>query len=174
MPSQQPERRGGPIHAVIGVRYDGRRTLYVKRSDAMENYPGVWSLLSVQFDPGELPGLDDLVAAQRIFDRLSFERLGALRLRVERHIVSGTCSDNPMGRRVVLHLYAISYNGVASLNPRYYSDQAWLTPSEYEQRAAGMSCGLCLRLWSDYSFRHGLAPARFAPIPVLDGANDAA
>ena len=40
-----------PIHAVIGVRRAGGATFYVRRSEYMENYPGVWSLFSIQYDP---------------------------------------------------------------------------------------------------------------------------
>lgn len=38
------KERKEPIHAVIGVRHRGSLTYYVKRSLAMPNYPGVWSL----------------------------------------------------------------------------------------------------------------------------------
>ena len=39
------------LHAAIGVWHRGSQTFYVKRSAQMQNYPLVWSLLSIQFDP---------------------------------------------------------------------------------------------------------------------------
>ena len=57
------------IEAVIGVWYKDGRTFYVKRSDQMENYPNVWSLLSIQFFPEELPDFTDLEATQKLLTK---------------------------------------------------------------------------------------------------------
>lgn len=158
-----------PIHAVIGVCHSGDRTLYFKRSAQMENYPGVWNLLSIQFAPAELPDFMDLENAQTLFRRMSAERLRKAPLLVKRFLTSGVCSDNPMQRRVHLFLYELELlAGAGNLNPRFYTDHGWFSPEEYQQRAAGAACGLCLRLWSDYAFRNGLSPVRFAPEPVLE------
>lgn len=48
------------------------------------------------------------------------------------------------------------------LTPAFYVDAAWLDPAEYEQHAAGTTCGLCLRMWSDYCVRHGMTMRPFA------------
>jgi hypothetical protein len=158
-----------PLHAVIGVRFNRSKNLtyYVKRSDKMQNYPGVWSLLSIQYKPEELLDHLELWQAAPIFQRLSDERLGGVPIKVVRYLTSGTCSKNPINRRVTLHLYEIEFRQPV-LNEAYYVEEAWLTPEEYVERAAGQTCGLCMRLWSDYAVRNGLAIKRFAPKPELD------
>ncbi len=165
----EPNQLDNEIHAVIGVWRDGPRTIYVKRSESMENYPGVWSLLSIQFHPGrELPNQFDMPAVQRVFDRLSNERLNGAPIKVDRYLTSGFCTDNPMQKMVLLHLYEISLADEPKLNPAFYESSASLLPHEYMKRAEGSACGLCLRLWSDYSYRNGLVSARFAPAPRTD------
>lgn len=72
-----------PIRAVIGVDFRAPRTLYVKRSGAMENYPGVWSLPSIQYKPEELPDPLDLDAAAKIFARMSKERFHGEPIKVQ-------------------------------------------------------------------------------------------
>lgn len=128
----------------------------------MQNYPGVWSLLSIQFTPDEIDPLS-IPSVQPLFERMSAERLGGAPIRLLRYLTSGSCAKNPMNRRVVLHLYEVEIDDPIALNPRFYSDDAWLTPDEYEERARGKTCGLCMRLWSDYAVKHGLADRRFAP-----------
>ena len=158
-----------PLHAVIAVqRRSEGQSFYVKRSPTMQNYPNVWSLLSIQFRPEELPDPFDFSTVERFMQRLSDERLGGVSPRVLRYLTSGTCSRNPINRRVTLHLYEIALEAEPRLNPAYYVDGAWLMPEQYESRAAGSQCGLCLRLWSDYCYRNGLAARRFAPVPDLD------
>lgn len=156
------------IHAIIGVRTDGKKTWYVRRSMSMKNYPGVWSLLSIQYLPEELPDCLDLGAAEALMQRMSDERLGGVPAFVRRYLTSGTCSDNPMGERVVLHLYEISLGWTPELEPEFYTDATWMLPEEYLEASEGLTCGLCMRLWSDHCFRAGLCDARFAPEPVLD------
>ena len=154
---------GKPIHAVIGVRRRGSKTYYVQRSAHMENYPGVWSLFSIQHDPASLPDVTDIIAAQSLFAAMSKERLNAVPIRTVSYLTSGSSDQNPMNVNVTLHLYQIEFDQEPRLNPRYYIGDDWLTPAEYEERSAGQACGLCLRLWSDYAWLHGYADRPFVP-----------
>ena len=149
------------IHAVIGVWYCGERTYYVKRSEKMANYPGVWSLLSIQFEPHNLMDQNHLPDIQRLMEKMSVERLGGKPLVVRRHLVSGNSDQNPMEKHVSLHLYEIDLLEEPALNPDYYTEGAWLTAEQYEERAAGQPCGLCLRLWSDHAWLMGLTDRPF-------------
>lgn len=151
------------IHAVIGVCQMKPYALYVKRSQQMKNYPGVWSLLSMQFVPEELPDHLNLDKVDELFDSMSRERLGGVLVQARGYLVSGTCEKNPMNERVVLHLYDVAIPKEPKLNPLYYEDIAWLQPEEYIERAKGQTCGLCMRLWSDYCVKNNLARAGFAP-----------
>lgn len=108
-----------PIFAVIGVLVDGDKTYYVKRSAKIDNYPLVWSLLSTQFTPDELPDHFDLSRAEAIMERMSAERLGGANVRVTRYLSSATCADNPMHRRVFLHMYQIAISEQPVLDPEY-------------------------------------------------------
>jgi hypothetical protein len=151
------------IEAVIGVWFKNDRTFYVKRSGRMENYPNVWSLLSIQFIPEELPDFTDLGKVQEVMDRMSKERLGGVPVRLIHYITSARCSDNPMQVPVTLHLYQIELEGEPELNPEYYVDCKWFTPEEYMKVSENATCGLCMRMWSDYCYQHGLSKTRFAP-----------
>lgn len=151
------------LHAVIGVRHSGERTYYVKRSLKMENYPGLWSLLSIQFDPDELPDPQDTWRAQLLMERLSAERLGGIPIQAKKYLISGNSTDNPYDKNVILHLYEIELLEEPVLNPDYYTDAAWLTPEEYERRTSGERCGLCLRLWADYAWMAGITRRPFVP-----------
>ena len=74
-----------------------------------------------------------------------------------------------MRERVFLHLYQLDLDEASiRLDETYYDEWKWMTPEEYEkeQGLLGLSCGLCLRLWSDYSVRNGLAEKSFAPALV--------
>lgn len=159
---------GEHIDAVIGVWTRGGRTFYVRRSATMENYPNVWSLLSIQYAPDELPNFLDLPSVQRVMDRMSKQRLAGAAVRVVRHLKSARCSDNPMGARVALHLYQVELDSEPELNPAYYTDWAWFTPEEYIRASANSTCGLCMRMWSDYCVENGLCEARFAPQVIED------
>ena len=156
---------GIPIHAVIGVRHDGPSTWYVRRSEEMANYPGVWSLMSIQFAPDDMPDPKDLDVAAGHFARLSEQRLGGVPIDVVDHIVTGSSDMNPMGVEVTLHLYKITLPSEPVLDSRYYVDSGWLSPEEYERRSAGQPCGLCLRLWSDHAWLTGLTDRPFVPRP---------
>ena len=160
------------IDAVIGVWAKGDRTFYVRRSPSMENYPNVWSLLSIQFASDELSDFLDLASVQRVMERMSEQRLGGAPLRVVRYLKSSRCSDNPMGVPVKLHLYEIELEAEPRLNPEYYVDSAWMTPEEYTRASANSTCGLCMRMWSDYCVENGLCEVRFAPQVVEDGEED--
>ncbi len=154
------------LQAVIGVWHRGPQTYYVKRSEKMTNYPGLWSLLSKQFDLKDLPDPKDLSAIQPVMERLSRERLGGVPIATKKHLTSGDSDDNPIDRHVFLHLYEVELLVEPRLNPDYYTDAAWLTPEAYEEKSAGLQCGLCLRLWSDYAWLAGIIDRPFIPRAV--------
>ena len=156
------ETMASQIEAVIGAWLKDGRTLYVKRSGRMENYPNVWSLLSIQFTPEELPDFSDLAAAEKVIKKMSEERLRGVPVKLVHYLKSARCSDSPMQVPVTLHLYQIELSGKPKLNPRYYVDSAWLTPEEYLAASADSTCGLCMRMWSDYCYQSGLSKVRFA------------
>lgn len=168
MPENHLSDTRPPINAIIGVWYSGNKTFYVKRSAKMQNYPLVWSLLSIQFKPEELPDQLDLDAVQKLMEKMSAERLGSTPVKVVQYLTSATCSDNPMQTRVALHLYRIEFDRPPELNPEFYLDSAWLTPDEYTERSKNSTCGLCLRMWSDYCLHRGLVSKRFAPAVNAD------
>ena len=95
------------IHAVVGVWRRGDLTYYVRRSGKMENYPGVWSLLSIQFEPSELVDPNDLQKIQEIMVGMSNERLGGTTISVKGYLDSGDSDHNPYRKHVYLHLYEI-------------------------------------------------------------------
>lgn len=154
------------LHAVIGVRFKDGLTYYVQRSNKMENYPSVWSLLSIQFDPKELPDPKDLTRVQIFMKKMSDERLGGVSIHTKNHLISGDTTDNPFDKHVYLHLYEVELPKEPVLNPDYYSDAEWLTAEEYEERSANQRCGLCLRLWSDYAWMAGVTDRPFVPRAV--------
>lgn len=156
---------GTPITAVIGVRHDGPLTWYLRRSMRMANYPGVWSLPSIQFSPDDLPDVADLERVSAHFDRLSAERLGGVPVHVVRHLTSGTSDMNPMGVDVTLHLYLIDMPEEPVPNPDFYLASDWLSASEYEERSAGQPCGLCTRLWGDFAWLSGITDRPFLARP---------
>lgn len=153
----------GQIDAVIGVWHKDGRTFYVKRSGEMRNYPNVWSLLSIQFTPEEFPDFTNLEAAQKLMEKMSEERLGGAAINLTGYLKSARCSDNPMRVPVTLHLYQIELEGDPELNPRYYADSDWFSVEEYLEASADSTCGLCMRMWSDYCYQAGLSDVRFAP-----------
>lgn len=154
------------IHAVIGVWYKDGKTFYVRRSAKMENYPNVWSLLSIQFVPSTFVHDTDPEVVQSLMEQMAEERLGGVGVRVVRYLTSAHCFRNPMNKAVYLHMFQVELDDQPILNPDYYSDCAWLTPEEYCERSHDAMCGLCLRMWSDYSVRHNLAKRAFAPALV--------
>lgn len=162
------ETMASQIEAVIGVWFKNGRTFYVKRSGQMENYPNAWSLLSIQFAPEEFPDFSDLSIAQKVIDRMSEERLGGIPVRLIHYLKSARCSDNPMQVPVTLHLYEIELEGKPNLNASYYVDSAWFTAEEYINASQNATCGLCMRMWSDYCYEKGLSKTRFAPSMRLD------
>ena len=153
----------GNIQAGIGAWHKDGRTFYVKRSGQMENYPNVWSLFSIQFTDEELPDYQDKEDSSKVMNRMSQERLGGEPIQLIRYIKSATCYENPMNIPVTLHLYQIELEQKPKLNPRYYADSAWFTPEEYLEASAESTCGLCLRMWSDYCYQMNLSKIRFAP-----------
>ena len=151
------------LHAVIGVRYRDKVTYYVKRSPRMENYPSVWSLFSIQFEPSALPDPMDLDRIQELMSRMSEQRLGGVSIATKRLLTSGDSTDNPFAKHVFLNLYEVELLEEPRLNPDYYTDAAWLTPEEYEERTVEERCGLCLRLWSDYAWMAGISDRPYVP-----------
>ncbi len=141
-----------PIYAVIGVRRSGSRTYYVRRSARMENYPLVWSLLSIQYDPDELRRPDDLSKVTAYMERMSAERLGGVPIRTKGLLIFGSEYSEALRRNVTLHLYDVELPKEPLLNPDYYIDGAWMTPEEYAFRSVGQTCGLCLRLWASFGW----------------------
>lgn len=160
------ESAGGAIDAVIGVRRDGHRTWYARRSHDMSNYKGVWSLPSIKFEPTTMPDPMDVAAAQPLFDLLAAERLGGVPMRVMRHLTSGSSDANLMGVDVTLHLFEVEMPQDPILNPRYYLDQGWMTAAEYQEAARGQPCGLCTRLWGDFAWLNGWADRPFLALPA--------
>lgn len=158
-----PGAPGRPIDAVIGVRRNGPLTWYVRRSQLMSNYKGVWSLPSIKFDPSTLPDVSDASRVQPLFDAMSHERLGGVPIRVLSHITSGSSDMNPMGVDVTLHLYEIELGRDPVLEPRYYVDQEWMTAERYEDASRGQMCGLCTRLWADHAWLMGWSDRPFIP-----------
>ena len=161
------------LHAVIGVCYEQERTFYVKRSSTMANYPDVWSLFSIQIDPaGFRP--ESLAMASEYFKKMSDLRLGGVDVAVLGHMRSGSCDKSLKGHHVTLHLYLVRMEEEPKLNPEYYIDGRWMTPEEYSQATATVTCGLCSRLWSDYAVARGYSDRSFAPeldqeTQVVDG-----
>jgi hypothetical protein len=132
------------IRAVIGVWRNGPRTFYVKRSERLTNYPGIWSLPSFQFD---------LVLdfdAPRIFRELSRSRFGGTAIVVGPQLISGSSNENPMNEWVTLFLYEIEFVREPWVNTEFYTDSAFMTQEEYEIATADVTCGLCTRLWANY------------------------
>jgi len=156
------------IHAFIGVWYEEGKTFYVRRSRKMANYPGVWSLLSIQFEPSSYQEQLDPGYVQSFMEQMSRERLGGVGIRVVRFLSSAHCMQNPMNAHVFLHMYSVELDEMPRLNPEYYEECAWMTPEEYMEKSTGSACGLCLRMWSDYSVRHRLAAQSFAPELVAE------
>jgi hypothetical protein len=150
------------IHAVIGVWHRGPETFYVRRSMKMENYPGVWSLLSIQFDPSEFDDVYDFDAARNLFRAMSAQRLNNAEFAVKRYLSSANCVNNPMRKRVFLHMYELEMDCEPELNQDFYTNWAWMTPKQYARSSEGMSCGLCVRMWSEHCVRSGLADSPFA------------
>ena len=146
------------LHAFIGVWYKNDLTYYVKRSEKMDNYPNVWSLMSIQFDP-----IHDLAPVQLIMEKMSKERLGGVPIHAKELLICGDSANNTFNKHVHLYLYRVEFDFDEEpiLNPDYYSDSAWLTAEEYEERSAGQPCGLCLRLWSDYAYLAGITDRPF-------------
>lgn len=140
------------LHAAIGVCFSGDLTYYVKRSDKMENYPSVWSLFSIQFNPEKINS-ENLGHVQQLMDKMSYERLMGTPVSVIKRLTSGNSDRNPYGIDVHLYLYRIEFLTRPRLNPDYYTDAAWLTDEEYEIKTADMACGLCTKLWANYTWR---------------------
>lgn len=135
------------LHAVIGVWYRGAKTFYVKRSEKMQNYPGAWSLFSIQYDPSEMPDSLDLDVAQRLMERMSHQRLYGAPIRVTSFLTASTCTNNPINKIVNLRLYGVAFDREPKLDADYYVDAAWLTQGQHVERRGSAMCGSCTRMW---------------------------
>lgn len=124
----------------------------------MSNYKGVWSLPSIKYDPAALPGVPNLDAARTLMERLSRDRLGGVPISVLAHLTSGSSGDNPMGVAVTLHLYEVDMHAEPEMNPRFYTEAAWMTPEECKDAMRDQIGGLCTRLWSEYAIRAEARP----------------
>lgn len=151
------------LHAVIGVWNRGEQTFHVKRSQKMTNYPGVWSLLSIQFNPDDLPEPSDLVKVQTYMKAMSAERLNGVGIRTIAMLASESSDKNPIGRDVHLHLYRVELDHEPELHPDFYEDGRWMTFEEYEQAARDAPCGLCMRMWGDFAYMRGIIDHPFIP-----------
>lgn len=151
------------LHAVIGVWNNGEQTFHVKRSQHMRNYPGVWSLFSIQFRPHQLPDPANLDAAQSLFDRMARQRLNGAEVLALELLSSDNSDRNPIGHHVHLHLYSIMLDREPRLNRQYYEDARWMTFDEYEVAASDAPCGLCMRMWGDIAYLHGIIDHPFIP-----------
>lgn len=141
------------LHAVIGVWFRGDRTFYVQRSDNMQNYPGAWSLFSIQFDPAELHEPFHLPGAQKLMERMSAQRLHGTPVETKRFLTATTCTKNPINKIVKMWLYQIEFMREPDLNSEYYINSAWMTQEEYHKRRSTALCGSCIRMWADYYCR---------------------
>lgn len=146
-PNELPE-----LHAIIGIWKRGLKSYYLKRSENMENYPSVWSLFSIQFNPVQLPDPSDLVQAQSIMDLISAERLNGAPTKVIEYLTSDDSDTNPINTHVFLHLYLVELDTEPELNPDYYEEGAWLTFDEFEEKTRESGCGSCTRMWWDHAF----------------------
>jgi len=161
---------GKPITAIILVQQAGGITWYVKRSPTMANYPDVWSLPSIQYDPVDFEDPNDLQRASELANALSAQRLGGIPVKVLRFLTEGTSDMNPMGVDVTLRLYEIDLMPTPELNPEFYVDQEWMSPERYQEASTGQPCGLCLRLWSDFAWLSGITDRPYVPT-VADPEN---
>lgn len=151
------------IDAIIGVCYNDNKTLYVKRSRKMENYPGVWSLFSMQYDPAVVNDFLDLKSIQLVMSQMSEQRLGGVPVYVRQYLSSTTCTKNPIDAIVKLHLYGIEFEQEPKLNPSYYTESEWMTPEQYLHNRGDALCGSCIRMWSDYCVKTGLTDTCIEP-----------
>ncbi len=152
------------LDAAIGVWTRGKLTYYVRRSEAMGNYPGVWSLFSERFDPDEVDPLDR-ADVQTVFQRMAFRRVGSGSVKVGRFLSARSRYTPKLGCTVKLWMYEIALERDPDLNPDFYSDGAWLTDDDFRQRAEAAPCGMCTLMWSDYLKRLGFITE---PLTVLD------
>jgi len=157
-------KRGLPkLFAIIAVAHDGERTFYVKRSSRMTNYPGVWSLPSIQFDPCDLDDYTNLDRVETYVRKLSEQRLHNAQFVMSEFLTSGSSDVNPIDRDVHLYLYRIALKSQPSLNFDFYTDSKWMTAAEFEEASANQACGLCVRLWADHAWMLGITDRPFNP-----------
>ena len=89
------------------------------------------------------------------------ERLGGVRVETLELFTSGDSDTNPINTHVFLHLYRIQLSREPDLNPKYYTDGAWLNFEELWERTRDATCGSCMRMWWDHASLIGLAPGPY-------------
>ncbi len=154
------------LHAIIGVATQGKWVLYVKRSELMENYPGVWSLLSHRVTRDEISKFWHYSAVQPFFERMSEERLEGIPIRVDKFLTAAYCDK--LDHRLYLYMYQLRCDTVPKLNPHYYTEARFMTAEEYLEARQGGMCGLCLSMWSQYCLKNGLVDKPFAEVHDLE------
>ena len=129
----------------------------------MRNYPGVWSLFSIQFTPRDFTDPTDLESAQFLFERMSKQRCNGAGVRTLELLATDRSDRNPIGHNVHLRLYRIEFDTEPELNPDFYENGRWMTFDGYELAASGEPCGLCMRMWGDVAFLKGIIGRPFLP-----------
>lgn len=138
------------IHAVIGVWTKKDKAFYVLRSPKMENYPGVWGLLSLRHEAGFLNNPYNIRRAQLVLQQLSDERLCGAKIRTHKFLCKGSSDENPYDMMVHLNLYQVEFSAEPELNTDYYTDSAWMTPEQAIEANNENQSGFCTRLWQEY------------------------
>lgn len=142
------------LHAVIGIWLREGRAFYVKRSEneKLNNYLGVWSLFSIQYEEGELEDVKDLSAASRLMQKMTEERLCGSPIRTKGFLFEDSANSMKIiNKWVYLKFYEIEFDNDPKLNPDYYTDGRWMTFDEYEEQLGEGGCGSCIRMWWDYA-----------------------
>lgn len=149
------------IHAVIAVWRRGNQAFYARRSRMMQNFPEVWSLLSIQFPQGETTSGATEARVSELFNKMSRERLGNVPITVNSFLTAGSAYNADLEAQINLLLYDIQMEEEPILNPNFYTDGRWMTFSEYLDIVGKQKCGLCSHLWLDYAYLKGWSPAPF-------------
>lgn len=133
----------------------GTKVLWVRRSSKMNNYPGIWTLFSQQYSPEEILGAKDLAGAKEVFNRMASERLLGAPITIEAYLDQTSGFSDDLKREVHLMLYKIEFPWGLKLNEDYYTYAQWLTWDEHFKYHKQPSCGMCTRLFQDWSYLKG-------------------
>lgn len=144
------------LHAIIGMWQRDQKIYFVQRSASMENYPSVWSLMSLQHEKDRLDDPRNLKSAARIFNELSESRFDGEPIEVHAHVLSQSADNSFINSTTHLHLYQISFDEEPTLNDAYYTNAKWLTFDEYLKISKGTPCGLCTCMLEDHLLSQGI------------------